>query len=174
VNRHEVLDVGPPGLRRPSTRVLVVVVLAVVLGALVTYADHRSRVSEARALDTCRQQLHDTAVPSDLQMMAVATTAHGPLASSRGVPSGFDGLMSRSAGDLLPEVVHADEACLGVSVRPWHFSLKAARDASTAYASALAAKLRAIAADGRISYVEDVSLRRLRHDADFVEFGGHS
>jgi hypothetical protein len=154
--------------------VLVVVVLAVVLGALVIYADHRSRMSEARALDTCRQQLHDTAVPSDLQMMAVATTAHGPLASSRGAPSGLDDLMSRSADALLPAVIHADEACLGVSVRPWHFSLKARRDASTAYATALAAKLRAVATDGRISYVEDVALRRLRQDADFVEFGGHS
>jgi hypothetical protein len=82
--------------------------------------------------------------------------------------------MSRSAGDLLPEVIRADDACMGVSVRMWHFSLKARRDASTAYATALAVKLRAVATDGRISYVGDVALRRLRQDADFVEFGGHS
>ncbi len=151
-----------------------VVVLVMAVGALATYADHRSRVDEARALDTCRQQLHEAAVPSDLQMMAVATTAHGPLAASRGAPSGLDGLMSRSAGDLLPEVIHADDACRGVSVRPWHFSLQARRDASTAYATALAAKLRAVATDGRISYVGDEALSRLRLDADLEEFGGHS
>ena len=174
MNDHEVLDVGPPALRRPSTRVLLVVVLAVVMGALVTYADHRSRVDEGRALATCRQRLHDAAVPSDQQMMAVATTAHGPLTSSRGPRSGLHSLMSRSAGDLLPEVIDADKACLGVSVRPWHVSLKSRRDASTAYATALVAKLRAVATDGRTSYVEDAALRRLRQDADFVEFGGHS
>lgn len=149
-------------------------VLAIVVGSLAVYADHRSRVGEARALDTCRRQLHDAAVSSDLQMLAVATTTHGPLASSRGAPSGLTGLMSRSARDLLPEVVHADDVCRGVSVRPWHFSLKTSRDASTAYATALAARLRAVAADGRISYLGDGSLRRLRHDADFVEFGGRS
>jgi hypothetical protein len=173
VDREEVLDVGRPGFHRPSTRVLVVVVLAIVVGSLAVYADHRSRVGEARALDTCRRQLHDAAVSSDQQMLAVATTTHGPLASSQG-PAGLTGLMSRSARDLLPEVVHADDVCRGVSVRPWHFSLRARRDASTAYATALAARLRAVAADGRISYLGDGSLRRLRRDADFVEFGGRS
>ncbi len=151
-----------------------VVALTIVVGALAAYADHRSRVDEARALDTCRRQLHDAAVSSDLQMMAVATTTHGPLASSRGAPSGLTGLMSRSARDLLPDVVHADDVCRRVSVRPWHFSLQARRDASTAYATALAAKLRAVATDGRISYVGDEALSRLRLDADLEEFGGHS
>jgi hypothetical protein len=174
VDRQEELEVAPHGLHRPSARVLVVVVLAMIGGALATYADHRSRVDEARALDTCRQQLHHAAVSSDLQMMAVATTTYGPLASSRGESSGLAGLMSRSARHLLPEVVHADDVCRRVSVRPWHFSLKARRDAGTAYATALAAKLRAVSTDGRISYVGDDALRRLRQDAGFVEFGGHS
>jgi hypothetical protein len=174
VDRQEVLDVGRDGFRRPSTRVVLAVVLVFVVGALAIYADHRSRVDESRALDTCRRQLHDAAVSSDLQMMAVATTTHGPLASSRAAPSGLTGLMSRSARELLPEVLHADDVCRGVSVRPWHFSLKTRRDASTAYAGALAAKLRAVATDGRISYVGDGTLRRLREDADFVEFGGRS
>ncbi len=174
MDRPEVLDVGPHGFRRPSTRVLVVVVLAVVVGGLAAYVDHRSRVDEAHALEACRRQLHDAALSSDLQMMAVATTTHGPLASSRDAPSGLTGLMSRSARDLLPEVVHADDVCRAVSVRPWHFSLKARRDASAAYSTALVAKLRAVASDGRISYVEDQALRRLRQDADFVELGGRS
>lgn len=151
-----------------------VVALAIVVGALAAYSDHQTRVNEAHALDVCRQELHDTAVSSDLQMMAVATTAHGPLGSTAGAPSGLADLMSRSARDLLPEVVHADDVCRGVSVRAWHFTLKARRDASTAYATALAAKLRAVAADGRIPYVGDGALRRLRQDADFVEFGGRS
>jgi hypothetical protein len=153
---------------------MAVVVLMIVVGALASYADHRSRVDEARAVDICRRQLHAAAVSSDLQMMAVATTTHGPLASSRGARAGLTGLMSRSARALLPEVVDAAGVCRGVSVRPWHFSLKTRRDASTAYAAALAAKLRAVATDGRISYVEDGTLRRLRQDADFVEFGGRS
>lgn len=151
-----------------------VVVLAIVVGTMAIYADHRSRVAETRALDDCRRQLHAAAVSSDLQMMAVATTTHGPLTSARGAPSGLTGLMSRSARALLPEVVRADDVCRGVSVRPWHFSLSAERDASTAYAGALAAKLRAVAVDGRVSYVGDKALRRLREDADLVEFGGRS
>lgn len=151
-----------------------VVLLTIVVGLPAAYADHRSRADEARALDSCRRQLHDAAVSSDLQMMAVATTTHGPLASSRGARSGLTGLMSRSARDLLPGVVHADVVCRGVSVRPWHFSMRARRDASAAYATALAAKLRSVASDGRISYVGDGALRRLRQDADLVELGGHS
>jgi hypothetical protein len=107
-------------------------------------------------------------------MMAVATSTHGPLAPSRAARSGLADLMSRSARELLPDVVHADDVCRGVSVRPWHFSLKARCDASTAYTGALAAKLRAVATDGRVSYVGDGTLRRLRQDADFVEFGGRS
>lgn len=174
VDRHEVLDVGPGGLRRPSTRVLMVVALAIVVGAFAAYADHRSRVDEEHALDECRQQLHVAAVSSDLQMMAVATTTHGPLASSRGESLGLAGLMSRSARRLLPEVVRADQVCRGVSVRPWHFSLRARRDATTAYAGALAAKLRAVSTDGRVSYLGDRALRRLRVAADLVEFGGSS
>jgi hypothetical protein len=174
VDRPEVLDVGRAGFRRPSTPVLVVVLLAIVVGAIAVYADHRSRADEARALDACRRELHDAAVSSDLQMMAVATTTHGPLASSRGAPLGLAGLMSRSARQLLPEVMHADQVCRAVSVRPWHFSLKARRDATTAYAGALAAKLRAVSTDGRISYVDDGELRSLRRAADLVEFGGRS
>jgi hypothetical protein len=174
VDHHEVLDVGRHGSRRPSTRVLAVVVLVMVVVALAAYADHRSRVDEARGLHACRQQLHDAAVASDLQMMAVATTTHGPLASSRSGPAGLAGLMSRSARDLLPEVVHAEHACREVSVRPWHFSLKATHNSSTAYATALAARLRAVAADGSVSYLGDGALLRLRQEADFVEFGGGS
>jgi hypothetical protein len=174
VDPEEVLAVGPRGFRRPSARVFVVLLVVVGVAALATYVDHRSRVSEERALATCRHQLHDAAVTSDRQMLTVATTTHGPLASPRGEPSGLTALMSRSARALLPGVVHADGVCRGVSVRPWHFSLRAERDASAAYAAALATTLRAVAADGRVSYLRDATLRRLRQDADFVEFGGHS
>ncbi len=81
--------------------------------------------------------------------------------------------MSRSARQLLPEVVDADEVCRGVSVRPWHFSLRARRDAATAYARGLTAKLREVATDGRTSYIDDGTLRSLRQAADLEEFGGH-
>jgi hypothetical protein len=152
-----------------------VLVLALLVGAGAWYADQRSRASEIRALDACRRELHDAAVSSDLQMMAVATTTHGPLAAPRGAARlGLAGLMSRSARQLLPDVVGADEVCRAVSVRPWHVSLKTRRDAATAYADALAAKLRRVAADGSTSYIDDGALRRLRRDADLEEFGGRS
>jgi hypothetical protein len=153
---------------------LLVLVLVLVVGAVAAYVDHRSRVDEARSLEACRRELHAAAVSSDLQMMAVATTTHGPLGSARDATLGLAGLMSRSARQLLPQVVHADDVCRRVSVRPWHFSLEARRNATTAYAGALAAKLRAVASDGRTSYLDDRTLRSLRRKADLVEFGGHS
>jgi hypothetical protein len=170
----EVLDVGPRGLRRPSRRVVIGAVVVLVLLAIAAYADSRSRAHESRALDTCRSELHAAAVTSDQQMLAVATTTHGPLASTPGTSLGLAGLMARSAHQLLPDAVHADEVCRHVSVRPWHFSLKARRDATTAYAGALATKLRAVAADGRTPYLEDPRLRSLRRAADLSEFGGAS
>jgi hypothetical protein len=154
---------------------MLVLALVLVLGGLGLYADHRTRLDETHRLGACRQELHDAAVSSDLQMMAVATTTHGPLGSAGGgASSGLAGLMSRSATELLPAVVAADRTCRRVSVRPWHLSLKAQRDATTAYSGALAAKLRAVAEDGHTTYVEDRSLRRLRGAADLKEFGGRS
>lgn len=152
-----------------------VVVLAVVLGAVASYADHRSRVHETRALAACRLELHDAAVTSDLQMMAVATTTHPPTAATPGgTQAGVAGIMSRSARQLLPDVVDADHVCRRVSVRPWHFSLATRRDATTAYASALSAKLREVARDGHTAYIDDAGLRGLRQAADLEEFGGRS
>jgi hypothetical protein len=81
-------------------------------------------------------------------------------------------LMSRPARRLLPDVVSADRLCRAVSVRPWHRSLRARRDAATAYSAALTAKLREVAADGRAYYDDDPSLRRLRRAADLGVFGG--
>jgi hypothetical protein len=149
-------------------------VLALLVGGGAWWADQRARASEARALDACRLELHDAAISSDLQMLAVATTTHPPLARGRGPHAGLAGLMSRSARQLLPQVVDADAVCRAVSVRAWHFSLKERRDATTAYSGALAAKLRQMTTDGRTSYVDDGSLRRLRRDADLEEFGGRS
>jgi hypothetical protein len=171
---HEVLDVGPRGLGRPSRGLLIVVAVALVVVAVAWYADARSRTHEAQALAACRSELHAAAVSSDQQMLAVATTTHGPLASTSGTSLGLAGLMARSAHQLLPDAVHADGACRHVSVRPWHFSLKARRDATTASASALATKLRAVADDGRTPYLEDGRLRSLRRAADLAEFGGGS
>jgi hypothetical protein len=153
---------------------LVAVVLLLVIAAVAAFVDHRSRAGETQALDACRRELQATAVSSDLQMLAVATTTHGPLASPKGGSAlGLAGLMSRSARQLLPGVVHADRVCEEVSVRPWHVGLRHRRDAVTAYSAALAAKLRRIADDGRTTYVEDASLRELRQAAGFDEFDGH-
>lgn len=171
---HEVLDVGPGGLGRPSRRVMVVAALVLLVVALAGFVDVRSRAAESRALDVCRSELHAAAVSSDRQMLAVATTTHGPLASTRDSSLGLAGLLSRSARQLLPDAVHADDVCRRVSVRPWHFSLESRRDATTAYARALAAKLRAVASDGRTPYLDDTKLRSLRRAADLEEFGGRS
>jgi len=171
---HEVLDVGPRRFGLPSRRVLLLVVLVLVVGALGAVADQRSRADESHALEACRRALHEAAVSSDLQMLAVATNTHGPLSSSKGAALGLAGLMSRSAEQLLPDVVRADRVCRSVSVRPWHLSLTSRRDATTAYSGALVAKLRAVADDGRTSYVGDLRLRSLRGHADLEEFGGGS
>jgi hypothetical protein len=153
---------------------LALLVLALVLAALALVADQRSRADESRALEACRRSLHDAAVSADLQMLAVATTTHGPLSSPHGSSLGLAGLMSRSAVQLLPDVVDADRVCRRVTVRPWHFSLRSRRNAATAYSGALVAKLRAVVANGRTSYVGDRTLRGLRGDADLAEFGGGS
>ena len=150
------------------------VALVLVLVAIAVYADQRSRAAETRALDTCRRELHGAAVTSDQQMLAVATTTHGPLASSKGDPLGLAGLMARSARLLLPDVERADAVCARVAGHPWHFSLKDRRDGSTAYSAAGAGKVLAVADDGRTSYLDDGTLRTLRRDADLEEFGGRS
>lgn len=163
----EVLDGDPGELWRPPRWVLVVVALVILVSSLAWYADQQDRARESDALAACRQELQAAAISSDLQMMAVATTIRPTVTSTKeGRHGGVAGIMSRSARQLLPAVIGADEVCQAVSVRPWHFSLRERRNAAAAYSAALAAKLGEVAADGRTSYVDDRSLRSLRRAAD--------
>ena len=160
----EVLEADPRDLWHVPWRLVLVGVLVVVAGTLAWHVDQRDRRHESTALTACRRQLHEATIFSDLQLGQVAIGVRAQSAQAT--------LMSLPARRLLPDVVGADRVCRSVSVRPWHFSLKARRDAATAYSSALTAKLRAIAADGREYYHDDPSLRRLRRAADIGVIGG--
>jgi hypothetical protein len=169
----EVLDAQPREFWRPPTWVLVVVVLAILVSAAAWYGDRQARAHESEALGACQRELHNAAISSDLLMVSVATSIRPSLALTRGTRhAAVVGLMSRPARQLLPEVVGADQLCRAVSIHPWHRSLRARRDAATAYSAALAAKLQEVAADGSAYYHDDRSLRRLRRAADLGVIGG--
>jgi hypothetical protein len=165
---HEVLDAEPRELWHVPWRIVLPVVLVAGLvvggGNLAWHADQRDRHQESVALSACQRQLHVATIFSDLQLGQVAIGVRAQTAQAA--------LMSLPARRVLPQVVSADRACRSVSVRPWHFSLRSRRDAMAAYSSALAAKLRAVAADGRDYYRDDPSLRRLRRAADIGIIGG--
>ena len=147
--------------------------LAVLVSAVAWYVDHQTRAHESEALGACRRDLHNAVISTDLLMVSVANNLRPTLASTRGSRlAAVVGLMSRPARQLLPEVAGADQRCRAVSIHPWHRSLRARRDAATAYSVALAAKLREIAADGRAYFHDDRSLRRLRRAADLGVIGG--
>ena len=74
-------------------------------------------------------------------------------------------LMASPARDVLPLVQRANRICRAVSVRPWHFSLVARRNAATAYAGALVTLLQAVASQGPATFRHDETLVRLREAA---------
>jgi hypothetical protein len=152
--------------------VSVAVVLGVV-GAVAWHADQRARARESAALTACRVQVHQATVSSDLLLAAVAMNLRTTLRTAHGRRlRAVRAVMANPARRLVPGVSAADRACRDVSVLPWHFSHAAGRNAVTAYSSALAAKVRAIAGDGATYYRDDPSLRRLRRAADIGVLGG--
>jgi hypothetical protein len=169
----EILDANPRDPWRPNRWVLTAVVLAVAVSTLAWYVDRQARARESEALTTCQKALHNAVISSDLQLMSIAANIAPVLASTKGRQHAAAAhVMSHPARQVLPEVLGADRLCRQVSVRPWHFALKTRRDAATAYSSALAARLRAVAADGRAFFQSDSALRRLRKAADIGVFGG--
>jgi len=169
----EVLDTAPRDLWHPPLWLLALTVLVVAAGALAWYTDGRARTHETRALEECRQELHAAVISADLEMLSVAANLRPALASAAGPErTRTAGLMAVPARRLLPDVVRADRLCRSVSVRPWHRSLKAQRDAATAYSGALVAKLGAVAADGSDYYRDNQALRQLRRAAEIGVFGG--
>jgi hypothetical protein len=157
--------VDPRELWHVPWRIVLAVLVLVAAGAFAWHTDQLDRRQEAASLAKCRSLLHNATIFSDLQMASVA--ANGVARQDV-----LAGALSRPAQQLLPDVVTADRTCRAVSVRPWHRSLKARRDAATAYSSALAATLRAVAADGHAYFHDDPSLRRLRRAADIGIIGG--
>jgi hypothetical protein len=172
----ELLEADPRELWRPPRRlvlVVLVVVVGVLLGVLAWYADGRARAEEGRALATCRHQLHNAVISADLELVSVADDLRPTLASTTGAErDAAVARLSHPARRLLADVIRADRLCRSVSIRPWHSSLRAGRDAATAYSAALATKLRAVVADGDNYFRDDRSLRRLRRAADLAVFGG--
>jgi len=169
----ELLDADPGDLWHPPWWLVLAVVVGALVAGLAWYADGRARAHETEALTTCRHELHDAVISSDLEMVAVAGDIRPSLREATGTRrDAVVALMSVPARRLLPDVVRADRLCRAVSVPPWHASLKARRDAATAYSAALEARLREVAADGNAYYRDDSSLRRLRKAADLGVFGG--
>ena len=169
----EVLEADVGELWRPPRWVLLVVVLATLAGAVAWRADRQARAHESAALAVCQRELHNAVISADLQMVAVASNIRPELAATTGRKhAAVVGVMSGPARQLLPDAARADQLCRAVSIRPWHRSLTARRDAATAYSGALVTRLRQVAADGRAYYHDDRALRRLRRAADLGVLGG--
>jgi hypothetical protein len=150
--------------RRPSRRWVVVLVLAVVVAGLVAwYADHRDRRDESAAVARCERLLADASARADIRLGAVANMLRPALANAEGIQQlHLADLMATPARQVLPRAQHAHRLCLGVSVRPWHFSLVTRRDAATAYSGVLVTLLQTVAAQGRAYFRDDSTLQRLR------------
>jgi hypothetical protein len=141
-------------------------VVAVVVGGIAWYADHRVRVREAAQVARCERRLGEASSMTELQMGAMANYLRPALSTVRGVQQlHLADLMARPAHRVLPDVQRADRICRAVSVEPWHFSLASRRNASTAYSGALVTLLQAVAAQGRAYFHDEATLMDLRHAA---------
>jgi hypothetical protein len=161
----EVLESAPRW--RPSRRAVgVVVALVVLAGCVAWYADHRTRTEESAAVSRCEQLLTHASGLADVRLGAVADMLRPAMATTEGVQQlHLADLMASPARQVLPRAQRAHRACQAVSLRPWHFSLVARRDAATAYSGALVTLLQTIAAQGRAYFRDDSTLQRLRSAA---------
>jgi hypothetical protein len=143
-----------------------VLVVAVLVGGIAWYVDHRVRVREGAQVARCERLLADASSMADLRMGAMASYIRPALSSVRGGQQlHLADLMARPARRVLPDVQRADRVCRAVSVEPWHFSLASRRNASAAYSGALVTLLQAVAAQGRAYFHDDATLLGLRHAA---------
>jgi len=158
------VEPGPPW--RPPRWLWWVVAVTLVVGGVAWYADHRVRTQEAVAVARCEHRLSDASAMSEIRMGAMDNYLRPALASTHGVRQlHLADLMSEPARRALPDVQRADRACGQVSVKPWHFSLVARRNAATAYSGALVTLLQAVASQGRAYFHHDPALVRLREAA---------
>ena len=169
----ELLDVAPGPRARLHLRLLVVVLLVALAVGAAWQLDRHARAHESAALASCRIRVRDAAVTSDLLLLTVAHNLRSQLSTARGERrDAVERIMANPARELLRDVAGAARECGAISVLPWHASLRGRRDAVAVYSSALAAKVRRIADDGRDFYRDEPSLRRLRRAADVGLIGG--
>jgi hypothetical protein len=156
----EVLEKAPPHRSRRTWGALVALALLCSLG---WYADHRDRARESTALATCEQRLRTASAYADVRLGAVAAILRPALPTADGVQQlHLADLMASPARRVLPRAQQALRTCGRVQVRPWHFALVSRRAAATAYSGALVTMLQTIAAQGRGTFRDELTLQRLR------------
>jgi hypothetical protein len=147
----------------PPRWLTLTLLVALVVGGAVGYADHRARTREAAAVAACERSLRVASAQSEGRMGLLVNYVQPARRTAEGVQQlHLADLMAERAGRVLPAVQHADRVCRAVAVRPWHFSLVARRDAARAYSGALVTLLQTVAAQGRRPFHDDATLLRLR------------
>lgn len=151
---------------RPPRWLWWAVALALVVGGVAWYADHRVRAREAEAVARCEHRLSEASAMSEVRMGAMDNYLRPALATTHGSRQlHLADLMSGPARRVLPGVQRADRVCSDVKVEPWHLSLVARRNAATAYSGALLTLLQAVASQGRAYFHDDPALVRLQEAA---------
>jgi len=147
-------------------RLGIALALALAVGGVGWYGDHRVRAAETAAVGHCERRLSTASMLSEIRMgrMVDYVSPAARRASGSGQLHLAD-LMASPAREVLPLVQRANRVCEAVSVRPWHFALVARRNAATAYAGALVTLLQAVASQGPASFRHDPTLVRLREAA---------
>src|SRR5690349_1305270 len=128
----EVLGIEPARRRHEPDRLVVrqrrepwhpprwlagVLALAVLVGGIAWYVDHRVRVREEAQVARCERMLADASSMADLRMGAMANYIRPALSSVRGGQQlHLADLMARPARRVLPDVQRADRVCRAVSV----------------------------------------------------------
>ena len=140
--------------------------LVVAAGGLAWYVDDRARSHEAVAVAACEHRLREASEVSELRLDAMANYLRPALWTTHGARQlHLADLMAEPASRVLAGVQRADRVCRAVSVRPWHVSLVARRNAATAYSGALVTLLQAVASQGRTFFHDDSTLHRLQAEA---------
>lgn len=158
----EVLDLAEPA-RHHARWLWLVVTMAIVIGSGAAYVDGRARAHESVAVGVCEHRLQEASALSEVRMGLLANYVQPAQRTTLGVQQlHLADLMAAHANRVLAGAQRADRVCRRVSVRPWHFSLVARRDAATAYSGTLVTLLQAVAAQGRAAFHDDATLARLR------------
>jgi hypothetical protein len=139
------------------------VTVALVVGSLAWYGDHRVRAGETTAVERCERRLRTASELADVRMGIMVNYVRPPVTKTDVSPHlHLADLMSTPAREQLPVVRRADRICRSVSIRPWHLSLVSRRNTATAYADALVSLLRAVASKGSTSFEHDPPFTQLR------------